>query len=337
MKATRISSIEMKGAGMGTRRVVGSKKCLEVRKGIGAVGMNHRGLPKRSQSLLGKGDLVFERNGNMMGNMHRVACGSTASSYEDIMLQEYVDGRKEAFQAADQMPHMPSTPKSATLTSVMPYLGKLALQDGNLYWRVGAAMVALVVSKLAGLLAPICFKSAVDMLTNGGTSVGIGTPGIVGRVMPTVTMALVLNGLCRGVNALAKEAQHPLFTPVSQAAGRKVSFQALFHVLNLDLYFHLGRNTGALARMLERGAKSISMIFRAVLFTLVPTALELVAVCYLLARSFELQVWGLVVATFVVYFLWTVALTWVRSFANFCLLQRTAIIDASDRLDASYI
>jgi hypothetical protein len=320
--------MEMKNVGMGTRRVVGSKKCLCLEERKGAVRMNHRLLLNRNQSPLGKGDLVLKRNGNnRIGNMHRLASGSATSAYDDVMLQEYVAGRKEAFQAADQMPHMPPTPKSATLTSVMPYLGKLALQDGNLYWRVGAAMVALVVSKLAGLLAPICFKSAVDMLTSGGTSIGIGTPGIVGRVMPTVTMALVLNGVCRGVNALAKEAQHPLFTPVSQAAGRKVSFQALFHVLNLDLYFHLGRNTGALARMLERGAKSISMIFRAVLFTLVPTALELVAVCYLLARSFELQVWSLVIATFVVYFLWTVALTWVRSCASACLLQVAAIID----------
>ena len=168
----------------------------------------------------------------------------------------------------------------------------------------------------------------------------------------------------------AGSVQHPLFTPVSQAAGRRVAFYALAHVLHLDLHFHLGRNTGepgtmraltarcahpsragillfyaarcaqmlvshggcnlsmsrpllnhlagsvaaarwqrcpphprgfralaqprsccipfhpppgALARMLERGARSIAMIFRAVVFTLVPTALELVAVVAVLA------------------------------------------------------
>jgi len=330
--------MKMKGSGLVTRRVVGKHyhRYFGPRQRIGALAMHHPGAARLSESLFGQaafflGHDILPANGKR-AERYRLACRSSASFYDDIVLQEYVDGRKEAVQAADQMPHMPPTPRSATLTSVIPYLGKLALQDGNLHWRVGAAMVALLVSKSAGLLAPICFKSAVDMLTSGGLSTGVGTSGIVGRLMPTVTMALVLNGFCRAVNALAKEAQHPLFTPVSQAAGRKVSFQALFHVLNLDLYFHLGRNTGALARMLERGAKSISMIFRAVLFTLVPTALELVAVCYLLARSFELQVWSLVIATFVVYFLWTVALTWVRSCSSIRSLH-AAVIHQNGQVD----
>jgi hypothetical protein len=63
--------------------------------------------------------------------------------------------------------------------------------------------------------------------------------------------------------------------------------------------------------MLERGARSIAMIFRAVVFTLVPTALELVAVCWVLGRAFHPRVSGLVVATFAAYSAWTVGLTWV--------------------------
>lgn len=131
--------------------------------------------------------------------------------------------------------------------------------------------------------------------------------------LPACIAALALSGLCRAASALSKELQHPLFTPVSQAAGRRISFYALAHVLSLDLHFHLGRNTGALSRMLERGARSIAMIFRAVVFTLAPTAVELVAVCVLLARSFESKVYMAVLATFVGYFVWTVAMTWVST------------------------
>ena len=39
----------------------------------------------------------------------------------------------------------PVTPKSATLVDVIPYLLQLALADRGLYWRLGGAMVALVV------------------------------------------------------------------------------------------------------------------------------------------------------------------------------------------------
>lgn len=199
---------------------------------------------------------------------------------------------------------MPPVPASATLVDVLPYLVKLALCDPSVVWRIGVAMGALVVSKAAGLLSPLYFKSAIDMLT--GDAVAF-------TWISSVSMALILSGVCRGVNALAKEAQHPIFTPVSQAAGRRVSFYALSHVLGLDLHFHLGRNTGALARMLERGARSISMIFRAVVFTLAPTVLELIAVCALLSHSFTWEISGIVMVTFAFYFMWTVYITWLST------------------------
>lgn len=51
------------------------------------------------------------------------------------------------------------------------------------------------------------------------------------------------------------------------------------------------------------------MVFRAVVFTFLPTALELVLVCGLLARTFTPIVSALVVATFAAYVAWTAALT----------------------------
>ena len=51
------------------------------------------------------------------------------------------------------------------------------------------------------------------------------------------------------------------------------------------------------------------MVFRAVVFTFIPTAIELVLVCGLLARTFAPAVATLVLATFAAYVLWTAALT----------------------------
>jgi len=243
------------------------------------------------------------------------------SNLASDQLEQLLQGPREEYHAPTTLPPVP---QAATLGALMPYLVKLALGEGQLYWRVAGALVALVVSKAAGLLAPVYFKLAVDALTARAMATTAATAAATAAttassalwlpgVVPAATAALLISGLCRALSALAKELQHPLFTPVSQAAGRRVSFYALAHVLGLDLHFHLDRNTGSLARMLERGARSIAMIFRAVVFTLAPTALELVAVCILLAKSFRPSVSLLVVATFVAYTLFTVTLTFIST------------------------
>ena len=230
--------------------------------------------------------------------------------YKELKRLLSVDEKREILP-----PPLPKVPASASLADVMPWLIRLALGEQQLYWRVGAAFAALIISKGAGILAPLYFKSAVDNLPEAAAgAMGNMFSNVLEGPYKSAIVALLLSGICRAASQLSKELQHPLFTPVSQAAGRRVSFQALAHVLFLDMAFHLNRNTGALSRMLERGARSVSMIFRAVVFTLAPTAVELIAVCVLLARSFDPKVSVLVIATFLVYISWTVGITWVRYF-----------------------
>ena len=55
-------------------------------------------------------------------------------------------------------------------------------------------------------MAPVYFKHAVDALV-----------GSAGKAAATAAVgALLWSGLCRVVNGIAKEVQHPIFTPVSQ-------------------------------------------------------------------------------------------------------------------------
>jgi len=256
-------------------------------------------------------EMMLEKGGNHVGVSDSVMSPLHSPTTQEKKKQRLTPSPLlvDASERREGDSMMNAVPRSATLLDVLPYLVRLALYDSSVAWRVGCATMAMVLSKAAGLMAPLYFKSAVDILSGNMYAVSSGFLSIA----PTVSMALILNGICRAVNALAKEAQHPIFTPVSQAAGRRVSFYALSHVLGLDLHFHLGRNTGSLARMLERGSRSISMIFRAVVFTLAPTILELVAVCALLWGSFQWKISSIVLVTFVVYFLWTVWLTWLST------------------------
>jgi ABC-type transport system involved in Fe-S cluster assembly fused permease/ATPase subunit len=150
-------------------------------------------------------------------------------------------------------------------------------------------------------MAPLYFKQAVDALALGGSQ---------SQAVSACVAAVLLFGAARCILSLAKEVQHPIFSPISQAVARRVSHHSFRHVLELDLGFHLDRKTGSLSRILERGARSVGMIFRAVVFTFIPTAIELVAVCVLLARAFSPKISYIVLCTFGVYTGFTVLLTW---------------------------
>lgn len=77
---------------------------------------------------------------------------------------------------------------------------------------VGAAGLSMASERIvtqhanAGLMAPLYFKKAVDSLA---TQTHVAAQAAV--------MALLWSGGCRIVNGLAKELQHPIFTPVAQA------------------------------------------------------------------------------------------------------------------------
>lgn len=68
------------------------------------------------------------------------------------------------------------------------------------------------------------------------------------------------------------------------------------------------------------------MVFRAVVFTFVPTAVELVLVCGLLGRIFQPLVAVLVVATFVTYVLWTAQLTQAAAKVNYQKICKSSIL-----------
>lgn len=49
-----------------------------------------------------------------------------------------------------------------------------------------------------------------------------------------------------------------MFASISQGAIRKVARETFEHLLNMDMKFHLERQTGGLTRAIDRGTKSVS-------------------------------------------------------------------------------
>ncbi|MCA6224518.1 MAG: ABC transporter ATP-binding protein/permease, partial [Phenylobacterium sp.] len=110
-----------------------------------------------------------------------------------------------------------------------------------------------------------------------------------------ILLALGFAGL-RLIAATAPNAREVIFTPVSQATMAKAAEESFGHVLTLSLDYHHGKQTGALARIIDRGSRSTDFLIRSVVFNLGPTALELVLAMGVMAFRLD---WRFAAATFI--------------------------------------
>lgn len=82
------------------------------------------------------GAIEWSGNGDVQGN--------ALNSMESVdQLEQLMRGPSAEYNAPTPLP---STPQTATLGALMPYLARLALGEGQLYWRVAGALIALIMS-----------------------------------------------------------------------------------------------------------------------------------------------------------------------------------------------
>jgi ATP-binding cassette subfamily B (MDR/TAP) protein 7 len=66
---------------------------------------------------------------------------------------------------------------------------------------------------------------------------------------------LGLDGAARAGAALFGELRNAIFANVAHRSIRELAKKVFSHIHNLDLSFHLGRQTGALSKAIDRGTK----------------------------------------------------------------------------------
>jgi ABC-type transport system involved in Fe-S cluster assembly fused permease/ATPase subunit len=237
--------------------------------------------------------LTASCQGGRRAKSQRLTCRATAAAAAATVV-----GNDGSLANSNGNARLPPSPSEATLAKIIPYLWSLASSDTTLRWRLAAALVLLFASKTAGLAGPVLFKQAMDELAKAPLD----------RTTP-VLVALVFAALSKAISSGLNEVRYIIFAPLGQATGRRVGVELLNHILLLDLTFHLERRTGALSRILDRAQRSVVNIFRAVVFTFVPTFVELILVCGLLATRVSSKVAGVVLLTFAAYVAWTVQIT----------------------------
>ncbi|KAI9000654.1 P-loop containing nucleoside triphosphate hydrolase protein [Trametes punicea] len=167
--------------------------------------------------------------------------------------------------------------------------------------RVLIGFGLLVGGKLLNVQVPLIFKQVIDTLNVDITAAS--TVWVVGG-------SLILGyGAARIGATLCGELLNATFASVGQAAVRKVARQTFEHLLNLDLKFHLSRQTGGLTRAIDRGTKGITFILQAIIFRIVPTALEISLVCGILTYKFGWDFAAITLVTMAAYTWFTVRTT----------------------------
>ena len=183
-------------------------------------------------------------------------------------------------------------PNWRIIRSLLPYLLEFR-------GRVALAVVCLVLAKVANVLVPVALKFLVDTLEERGE-----------EVMLLVPLALVVGyGLLRFGATLFGELRDAVFARVAERAMRRASLEVFQHLHRLQLSFHLSRQTGALARDIERGTNGMSFLLRFMLFNIVPTVLEIAMVAVILFVAFSPGFVVTVIAAVVVYIAFSVVVT----------------------------
>ena len=90
---------------------------------------------------------------------------------------------------------------------------------------------------------------------------------------------------------------------------RRLSTRVLTHLHRLSLRYHLGRQSGAISRDLERGTRSVSSIMNYLAFSILPVLVEFTLVAVILLSRYQLAFTLVTFGAVAVYALFTFAIT----------------------------
>ncbi|MEM8598002.1 MAG: ABC transporter ATP-binding protein/permease [Pseudomonadota bacterium] len=198
-------------------------------------------------------------------------------------------------------PTTAGTPDLKILRRAVPDLWPSDRPD--LRWRVILSLGMLVLAKVASICTPFVYGAAVDGLA--------GDPSTdQAAALAWAPLALVL-AYCtvRLLSTALQQARDMVFARVGQHALRQLALRTFRHIHALSLGYHLGRRTGELSRITERGIKAIDFLLRYLVFSIAPLLLELSIVAAIFWFTFGPAYFGALVLTVVAYVAFTVRIT----------------------------
>lgn len=189
--------------------------------------------------------------------------------------------------------------------------------------KVVLALSLMMAGKGVTIMVPYIFKSLVDTLQiDAADTIEVAlnlNPNTLDLAtmttaagIPVITV-LMAYGMSRAAASGLQELRNAVFVTVTQEAIRKVGSSVFKHVHTLDMQFHLGKNTGKVSRILDRGNRSISFVLNAMVFHVAPTTVEVGLVTGLIYYQFGGAHSAVVVSTIAAYTAFTTGITQWRT------------------------
>jgi ABC-type transport system involved in Fe-S cluster assembly fused permease/ATPase subunit len=183
--------------------------------------------------------------------------------------------------------------------------------------RLAVALFLVLLGKWTGVVGPLLISRAIDQLNVGRTGGQQVFVAFAGLAIGWVLLRFIANA--------APYLRDSIFTPVSQMAMVQSSIETFAHSLSLSLNFHQGKQTGGLARIIDRGARSTDFLLRSVVLNLGPTVLELLMAAYVLSTRFNWRLAVVAISTIVIYIAFTIGIS------NWRIGHRRKLNDADSR------
>nr|XP_055193782.1 iron-sulfur clusters transporter ABCB7, mitochondrial isoform X3 [Nyctereutes procyonoides] len=158
------------------------------------------------------------------------------------------------------------------------------------------------------IVVPFMFKYAVDSLNQMSGNM-LNLTDAPNTVAAMATAVLIGYGVSRAGAAFFNEVRNAVFGKVAQNSIRRIARNVFLHLHNLDLAFHLSRQTGALSKAIDRGTRGISFVLSALVFNLLPMMFEVTLVSGILYYRCGAQFALVTLGTLGAYTAFTVAVT----------------------------
>ncbi|XP_069842504.1 iron-sulfur clusters transporter ABCB7, mitochondrial [Dendropsophus ebraccatus] len=178
--------------------------------------------------------------------------------------------------------------------------------------RVAISLGLLAGAKSMNIVVPFMFKYAVDSLNEVSGNV-LNLADASSTVTTMATAVLIGYGASRAGAALFNELRNAVFGKVAQSSIRRIAKNVFLHLHNLDLGFHLSRQTGALSKAIDRGTRGISFVLSALVFNLGPTMFEVLLVSSILYYKCGAQFAVVTLGTLGAYTAFTIGVTQWRT------------------------
>jgi ATP-binding cassette subfamily B protein len=193
-------------------------------------------------------------------------------------------------------------PKPTSTSNVKPnseesVLLTLAAKVWLFRGRLLAAVLLLVVAKIAAVAVPILLKRIVDALSRPE------------ELLALPVWLLAGYALVRFSTTLFSEIRDLIFARVTQSTVADYALRIFSHLHALGARFHANRATGALTRDVERGTSAIGFLLGVALFTIVPTIVEIAIVVGIMVKGYPVGFALVIAATFVLYSFFSVMFT----------------------------